>query len=162
MIRLSALGLLLAVSAMAVPVPRVSAASCTVASDCSGANMVCENGACTADGKNLIRRRTGIYLLEPLFNQGNPEIPDATNVQAQQGIDIIYKYFRASWPYISGVATGIGVLQALIGGIEIMLSGGDSGRRQSGITRLLWSIGGLMLILLTGFILRVLNPLFYR
>ncbi len=150
-------------SVVAVPVPVFSAGTaCTNTGECTGANMVCCDNECRTTCQNLKRRRTGIYLMQPLFNQGNPDIPDFRNVQPEQGINIIYKYFRASWPYVSGVATGIGVLQALIGGIEIMLSGGDSGRRQSGITRLLWSIGGLMIILLTGFILRVLNPLFYR
>lgn len=82
-------------------------------------------------------------------------------IQPSPGIGIFFDYFNRSWPWIIGVAAGIAVLQAMIGGIQIMISGGSE-QRSAGQTRLTWALAGLVLIALTGFILRLLNPLFYQ
>lgn len=107
----------------------------------------------------------------PLLIQNQPltliQSPTATapgELQAlpqQPGIQIFFTYFNLVWPWILGIAAGIAVLQALVGGIQIMLSGGSE-QRNAGQTRLMWALGGLVLVALSGFILRMLNPLFYR
>lgn len=107
-----------------------------------------------ADGTKPFKfQQTPIKLLEPLDDAGTSTIP------AQSGLGVFFTYFNLGWPIVVGSAAGIGVLQALVGGIQIMLSGNDSGKREEGKTRMLWALAGLLLIGLSGLILEVLNPL---
>lgn len=95
-----------------------------------------------------------LNLLQPL--------DDSTDrLQPEPGIDIFFTYFNISWPLIVGSAAGVGVLQALYGGIQIMLSGSDTGRLEEGKSRLLWALAGLLMIGLSGMILETLNPIFF-
>jgi hypothetical protein len=48
----------------------------------------------------------------------------------------------------------------VVGGVQIMMSSGGGGK-EAGVERLKWSIAGLVTLVLAGFILRTLNPLFY-
>jgi hypothetical protein len=100
--------------------------------------------------------RTGgpLNLLQPL--------DDSTkSLNPEPGIDIFFTYFNLSWPLIVGSAAGVGILQALYGGIQIMLSGSDTGRLEEGKSRLLWALAGLLMIGLSGAILETLNPVFF-
>ncbi|UPA22225.1 pilin [Candidatus Peribacteria bacterium] len=109
--------------------------------------------ASSSDAPLLIRSRR-LFLLQPL--------DDATRwLDASPGIDIFFTYFNMSWPWVLGVAAGVGVLQALIGGVEIMLSGSDSGMRENGKSKIMWALAGMLMVGLAGFILRSLNPIFY-
>lgn len=74
---------------------------------------------------------------------------------------MFFVYFRSAWPWVLGSASGIAVLQALYGGILIMLSGSDSGKRGEGKEKILWAIAGLLMIGFSGLILSILNPTFY-
>jgi hypothetical protein len=96
-----------------------------------------------------------IPLLAPLNGNPNQTLPPSP------GIKIFFQYFNLSWPWVLGSAAGIGVLQALVGGMEIMLSGGDSGRRESGKNKLLYALAGLVMIGLASLILETINPTFY-
>jgi len=95
-----------------------------------------------------------INLLQPLDGSSSTSLP------AEPGIGILYTYFNYAWPWVIGSAAGIGVLQALVGGIQIMLSGGKAGKDE-GKTRLQWALAGLLMVGLAGLILETLNPLFY-
>ncbi len=121
-------------------------------------------------GRNMVRpRRNGIILIEPI-ERGSPllervdpnDANSAMQLPTSPGIKVVFDYFNMAWPWLLGVAAGFAVLQALVGGIQIMLSGGDSGKREAGQTRLLWALAGMLLVGLSGFILRTLNPLFYQ
>lgn len=108
-----------------------------------------------AQGGNLERLNRPLRLLQPL--------DDATAaLQPQPGIQIFFDYFNLSWPWLLGTAAGFAVLQALCGGIQMTMSGGDATKRGAGRERLLWAIAGLLMIVFAGMILRTLNPLFYR
>lgn len=72
------------------------------------------------------------------------------------------KFFDISWPLIIGTSAGVALLWALVAGIEIMLSGSDSGMRDSGKNHLYSAIAGLLLIGLAGMILEILNPIFFN
>lgn len=102
----------------------------------------------------LLRGNEDTILLEPI--SGSPTI------SASSDIGPFFDYFDTVWPWLLGMAYGIAVLQALVGGIQIMLSGGDSGKREEGKNRLLWSLAGLLMISLSGLILQTLNSTFYR
>jgi heme A synthase len=100
---------------------------------------------------NLIRPGDAdLQLLEPLDGGANTIAPSP-------GIDVIFTYFNRSWPWLLGVAAGIAVLQAIIGGIEVM-----SNQKDRGKIRLQWAIGGLLIVVFAGMILRTLNPIFYQ
>lgn len=53
------------------------------------------------------------------------------------------------------------MLQVLVAGVQIMISKGQASYEE-GKNRLMWAIVGLILLILAGFILRTLNPLFYK
>lgn len=95
-----------------------------------------------------------LNLLQPLDDS-------TTSLAPEPGIDIFFTYFNLSWPLIVGSAAGVGILQALYGGIQIMLSGSDTGRLEEGKSRLLWALAGLLMIGLSGMILETLNPVFF-
>lgn len=90
-----------------------------------------------------------------------PVTPAASRFPPSAGITILYQYFNAVWPWVLGSAAGIAVLWSLIGGIQIMLSGDNTGMRSAGQERLLWALAGLLMIALAGVILTTLNPIFY-
>jgi hypothetical protein len=106
-------------------------------------------------GNNLYRPKQGLFLIEPI----DPAMQTLPN---SNGIDILYLYFNLVWPWIIGCAAGFAVLQAMVGGFMMMMSGGDSGLREQGQSKLLWAIAGMLLVAFSGFILRVLNPTFFR
>ncbi len=95
-----------------------------------------------------------LTLLQPLDDSTNSLAP-------APGIQIFFNYFNLGWPWVLGVAAGIGLLQALIGGIEIMISGSASAS-ESGKTKIMWALAGLLMVGLAGFILRSINPIFYN
>jgi hypothetical protein len=97
----------------------------------------------------------GIFLLEPIG--GVREIP--TN---GGGLGAFGFYIGLLYPWLIGVSAGVAVLMALWGGVEIIQSGGDSGKRDEGKKRLIGSLMGLLLILLSATILNAINPVFFR
>ena len=102
-----------------------------------------------------------------LFRPKNQTMPllqpvgTMTEVEGNLGFNTAFKYFNDAWPWLLGTAAGIAVLHALIGGIAMMMSGGDSGKREEGKNRLMWALAGLLMIGFSGFILRTINPLFF-
>ncbi len=63
------------------------------------------------------------------------------------------------WQWAFGMGIAIAVLNGTIGGLEIVLSNGDSGKVEAGKSRFFWSAMGLVLLLLSGVILEFINPL---
>ena len=59
------------------------------------------------------------------------------------------------------IATGFAVLWVLIGSYFIMVSGSDSGKRSTGKTIITWALIGLVIVSFTGFILTMLNDVFF-
>ncbi len=97
---------------------------------------------------------TNLILLEPVD-------PNVTQFPPSAGMNMLFQYFNATWPWVLGSAAGIAVLWALIGGIQIMLSGDNTTMRSAGQERLLWALAGLLIIGLADIILSTLNPIFY-
>ena len=105
------------------------------------------------DGKNLLRQKQDLRLLQPLDDT-------TTSLEPEPGIGIFFSYFNLGWPYLLGTAAGIAVLQTLYGGVLIMISAGGE-QRSEGIEKVKWGIVGLLMLALSGFILRTLNPIFF-
>lgn len=121
---------------------------------CAG-SVLAQGTIQNSSAKPLQFPKKNLLLLQP---------PDDTtaSLPPQQDIQIFFTYFNLAWPWLLGIAAGIAVLQALVGGVQIMLSGGDSGKRESGKGRMMWALAGLLMIGLAGLILETLNPLFFR
>ncbi len=60
------------------------------------------------------------------------------------------------WAFTMGVA--IAVLNGVIGGLQIVMSNGDTGKVDAGKTRFVSSTIGLLMLLLSGVILNFINP----
>jgi hypothetical protein len=105
-----------------------------------------------------------LKLLQPLDMAQTDEI-DMVDAQAAvgpsfRGIGILFYYFGLVWPWLVGVIMGISILQALIGGVEMMMSGGG-GMSEEGKERIQWALAGIILLAVAGLILRTINPLFF-
>ncbi|MBI5155761.1 hypothetical protein HZA45_00650, partial [Candidatus Peregrinibacteria bacterium] len=113
----------------------------------------------------LLRPATPLRLYAPandvFDNSGGTVMPYQTLPQNLWGLGPLFYYFNLTFPWLLGIAAGVSILQAIAGGIQIMMSGGSE-QKSAGESRLTWALIGLVLVGLTGFILRVLNPIFYR
>lgn len=66
------------------------------------------------------------------------------------------------WQFAFGVGIGLAVFNGAVGGLQIVLSNGDSGKVEAGKSKFLWSIVGLIILLLSGVILEFINPFGFR
>ena len=83
-------------------------------------------------------------------------------IDIEPGVGTFLAYFNDSTQFIFAVAVGAVVVWVLVCGFAIMLMGGDAGKRGEWIENMKWSIGGLLLLLFAGFILRTLNSMFFK
>lgn len=94
-----------------------------------------------------------LCILEPV--PGGAQVVDPGGGPLQ----LFFDYINAGlwqWAFMIGVA--IAVLNAVIGGLQIVTSNGDSGKVDAGKTRFLSSTMGLIMLLLAGVILEFINP----
>lgn len=77
------------------------------------------------------------------------------------GAQTFITYFNEGSKLLLNIGYGVCTLWVVISGIQIMLAGGDSGKRGEAMTRMTWSIGGLVLLVMSGFVLQALNSLFF-
>ncbi len=96
----------------------------------------------------------GIFLLEP--------IGGTTHIEAEPGLGALGHYLSLLYPWVVGMGAATAVLMAVVGGVQIIQAGADSGKRDAGKTRLLMSLGGLLLVMLSATILNALNPTFFK
>ena len=100
-------------------------------------------------------RGTTIFLMQP-FN-GVTSLSTGSG-----GIDVFFNYFNSFWPWLLGVAGGICVLWGVVGGVMMMWGGsGSSEGYSSGKQHIIWAMAGLIILSLSGFILKMISPLFY-
>lgn len=101
---------------------------------------------------NLVIPKSDLVLLQPLGSN--------TSFSPMPGIQIFFAYFNDIWPWVLGVAGGVAVLQALVGGIQIMMAGSPE-KAGEGKSRLYWALGGMLVVAFSGLILTILNNLFF-
>jgi hypothetical protein len=130
---------------------------CTPAGGCSGCSedtdAACKAAMDGEGGSPFKFERRPINLMQPLGSK--------TTLDPEPGIGVFFTYFNDIWPYIIGIAAGIAVLQALVGGVQIMLSA-NGGMKEEGKSRIQWALAGLLLIGLSGAILEMINPIFFK
>lgn len=95
-------------------------------------------------------------LLEPL--DGDASMPTGYN---QGGVYIIMEYIQRAWPWLIGIGIGLVLLRMVIGGMEIMNSGGNPGLRAAAKDHIKWAIIGLLMLIMAGAILATINPSAY-
>ncbi len=124
----------------------------------SAASGICSNPKCKDDEQQCncaCIPRNSLCILEPL--PGGPK--EITPAQAKGFLGgFLYYVNTGVWPLIFQFSVGIAVLNGVIGGFQIVLSNGESGKIDEGKNRLTWSAIGLAMILLSGTILTFLNP----
>ena len=101
------------------------------------------------------QRGTQIDLLEDVGG-GNTLTINTSDV-AGTFID----YFNIITQVLFTSAVGFCILWFLIGGIQMILSGGDQGKVGEGKSRIIWSLVGLLSLALAGAVLRFLNSAFF-
>lgn len=104
----------------------------------------------------LVIKKANLPLIQPLDDRTR----SLNTTNANDALEAFIKYFNIAWPWVLGCAAGIAVLQALVGGMQIMLSGSSNGS-SAGKERIMWALAGLLLIGLSGLILEILNPTYY-
>lgn len=121
----------------------------TLSAGCPVNEQPC-NGRCIPE--------TSLCILEPLPNPGGvvtDEIP-----AGGPPLSAFFRYINTGvWQWAFKIGVAIAVLNGTIGGFQIVLSNGDSGKVDLGKKRFLGSAIGLIILLLSGVILEFLNPL---
>ena len=104
---------------------------------------------------------TDICILEPL--PGGTDM--ITPAEASNPLGAFLTYINVGgadganlWTWAFRVGVAIAVLNGVIGGLQIAISNGDSGKIEEGKSRIIWSIAGLLLLLLSGVFLEFINP----
>lgn len=95
-----------------------------------------------------------LCILEPVPGGNQVVNPGGAPLQ------IFFDYINTGlwqWAFMMGVA--IAVLNGTIGGLQIVMSNGDSGKVDAGKTRFISSTLGLIMLLLSGVILEFINPI---
>jgi len=98
-------------------------------------------------------KQESVKLLQP--------VGGGQDVKIDSGFGTWMNYFDYVGAWLYSIAVGICVLWFLAGGIMIMVSGSNSGLRQTGIDQMKWSMLGLIILTFSGTILRTLNNLFF-
>ena len=96
----------------------------------------------------VINQPTQIQLMKPF---------GASSINIGTGLNVLFNYFNAVWPWLLGVCAGIAILQGVVGGIEIMYSGSPDLKSRGG-ERLMWALAGLLMLGLSAIILNLINP----
>jgi len=96
----------------------------------------------------------GIPLLQP-WSGGGP-----TTTPILPGVQTFFAYFNSAIPWMFEVAIGFCAIWILIGGIQIMVSGGG-GQKSSGQSHITWALVGTLILVFAGAILKLLNNMFY-
>jgi hypothetical protein len=98
-----------------------------------------------------------LCILEPL--PGGPKSLNPTVAPFQNFKDYVN---NGVWQFIFKVGVAIAVLNGVIGGLQIVFSNGDSGAIEKGRHRLLWSMAGLIMLVLSGVIMTFINPVAFQ
>lgn len=102
------------------------------------------------------------FLVSPVSAQPLLEpIGTINTIPTGSGVSVIQQYVEGIWPWLIGIGVGLALLRIVIGGIEIMNSGGNPGLRTSAKDHIMWAIAGLLMLIMAGAILATINPSAY-
>jgi len=97
-----------------------------------------------------------LNLLEPL--------PDGTTQSCPSGnpFGVINDYLRPVLSWMVGIAAGLAILMIIIGGLQIITSGGNDSKIGEGKKRVTEAIIGLLILVFSATILYFLNAYFFK
>lgn len=98
-----------------------------------------------------------IKLLEPLPDGTTSLTSDPTNP-----FGILNQYINPMLSWMIGVAAGLALLMVVIGGVQIVISGGNDAQIGEGKKRITQAIIGLIMLVFSAAILSYLNAYFYK
>ncbi len=97
-----------------------------------------------------------LKLLEPLPD-GRTEFCPSSNP-----FGVINDYLRPILSWMVGIAAGLAILMIVIGGLQIIMSGGNDSKIGEGKKRVTEAILGLLLLVFSATILYFLNSYFFK
>ena len=97
-----------------------------------------------------------LILLEPL-----PDGTASLTVCASSPFFLLNKYLQPMMGWGAGIAAGLAVLMIVVGGLQMMFSGGSPEGMSSGKQRIISAIFGLIFIVFSAALLNFLNAYFY-
>jgi hypothetical protein len=159
-----ALGIVLAFIAMTAAIPETHAVYCGGA-PCSGTpqpdrydpSLPVTCGPCCQVCHNYCISPKDICILEP-FPGGpfhlSPSVAPFENFKQYVNNGV--------WQFMFKIGAAIAVLNGVIGGLQIVFSNGDSGAIEKGRHRLLWSMAGLIMLVMAGVIMTFINPIAFQ
>jgi len=104
-----------------------------------------------------------IILLEPLDGKTTEMKLNPTTAQNKgYTIAIVEQYLAQIYPYLIAIISSIAIFMVVLGGFEIVTSQGDSGQVGEGKERIMYAVGGLVLMLLASIVLWTINPTFFQ
>ncbi len=106
-----------------------------------------------AQGGDPLVRRADVPLIQPLGA--------LAAIPTMPGVGMFLTYFNSAVPWLFDVAIGFCAIWVVIGGIRIMASAGG-GEKGEGINNIKYAVGGLLILIFAGTILKTLNNFFYK
>lgn len=97
-----------------------------------------------------------LCLLQPI---GGVRCLNPCNNPAPLGL--FEMYFNLLYPWLVGVCMGVAMLHVVFGGIQ-MINSGDASMKSAGANRIRGAVAGLLILIFSSMILRLINPGFYR
>ncbi len=147
------LPLLLAACVFAVPLPALAGCADVSPPSCNDP----DNDIYCQPCNNRCIPESALCILEPIPGRtGNDMI---TAAEVQNGGAFFTYVNDGVWQWIFGFGVAMAVLNGTVGGLQIVLSNGDSGKSEAGKARFIWSTLGLILLLLAGVVLEFINPI---
>lgn len=98
-----------------------------------------------------------LKLLEPL-----PDGTASLTVCAKNSFFLLNQYLQPMMTWGIGIAAGLAVLMIVIGGLQMMFSGGVQAGMEDGKKRMLSAIFGLIFLVFSAGFLNLLNAYFYQ
>jgi len=111
-----------------------------------------ENGGCSAEAKTKAD--------DPL-NKASLYCQQVQVLKSDSGTDLLFLYIGTIYRWAASVIGIIAVLVMVISGIQISAAAGEQQAITNAKTRIFQSIGGLVLLFLSGIILYTINPTFF-
>jgi hypothetical protein len=129
-----------------------AAATDTQVLDCIRATVKCEKDA---------SKTCSSYIPWPGTCPADGTCSRVQVLLAKSGATLLYTYIGLIYRWAAGAIGIVSVLFLVVGGIEITTSG-DSNRLDAAKQRIIQSLAGLVLLLLSGVILYTINPNFFQ
>ncbi|MDF2378694.1 MAG: pilin [Candidatus Gracilibacteria bacterium] len=83
-------------------------------------------------------------------------------VMGKDGVDLLANYASMIYQWIAGIVGGICILIIIFSGIQISIGGLSQEEVSSAKERILRSLGGMVILFLSAFILYTINPIFFN